>query len=531
MTKGKSSGTYVVDAGFNIVNFNQTAKDIYPMLKTGEKCYKALMNGTEPCTTCPIVREVMGPQHYEDPIRHIDETVDCVDMPLPDGSIGHALIFSTVEENGLEPRFEIDTLTGVYTKHAFYHHCSNLLQRDEESDYAMVVSDIENFKLINAAFGEDAGDRLLQYLGQTFREKAEGGICGRIAGDEFAVLMKLDDAWNKDRFQAMMKDVEKGAPIDNVVIRYGIYEHVDRRLPMSQICDRAITAVKSIKHNYQKFYATYDGPVSQKQYRSQMYESRFMQAIRDHEFVLQYQPQYDARTRLLTGAEALVRWREADGRLVPPGEFLPVFEEDGLIERLDAYVFETVLLEQKKLIEQGVSVLPISVNLSRTSMYGPDIAARYAETARRFGILPRLVPVEITETAAVSSVSIKPLAEAFHEEGFSLFMDDFGSGRSSLNSLNILPFSLIKIDKSLVDFIGNPQGNKVIESTIALAKDLGLTVVAEGVENETQLLFLREKGCDIIQGYYFSKPLPVEEFEELLRQNNVPGHREIRREA
>ena len=591
MTKRKSSGTYVIDAGYNIVNFNQTAKELYPSLAIGVKCYEALMQGNSPCATCPVAKGVMGPKRYVDPIRHSWETVDAVELPMPDGSIGHALVFSTSTENeragatemsGVSTlSFEEDALTGVYTKHAFYHHARAYMDEDPTAQYVIVLSDIENFKMLNAAFGEEKGDELLHYLGQYYKEKSKGGICGRLTGDEFVVIMRVEPehlcheaevlaaekemsagrigSWNQDNgtspretkntdeaskhtatvtedwkkhwIDAMTKEIEANSPIENVIVRYGIYDHIDTSLTMAQICDRAIVAVKSIKHNYQKFYATYDGPVSQRHYRSQLYESKFRDAMNKHEFILQYQPQYDANTRVMTGAEALVRWRRPDGGLIPPGDFLPVFEEDGLIEQLDAYVFIMVLAEQKKLIEQGVEVLPISVNLSRNSMYRSDLADRYASMAKQYGIAPELVPVEITETAMVNSISLKPLAEAFHRAGFALFMDDFGSGRSSLSSLNVLPFSLIKIDKSLVDFIGNPQGNKVIETTIDLAKDLGLTIVAEGVENEAQLEFLRQKGCDIIQGYYFSRPVPVEDFEELLKKRSVPEQRANQREA
>lgn len=231
-------------------------------------------------------------------------------------------------------------------------------------------------------------------------------------------------------------------------------------------------------------------------------------------FIAWYQPKYNPYTGNVVGAEALLRWKTKDGHLLRPGQFLRAFEEDGMISWLDEHIFRAVCSFQQKRQEQGLPMLPISVNLSRSSMQALDIAERYKTIADECGISPKLVPIEITESAAVSTRAIKPVADAFYEAGFPLHMDDFGSGKSALTELNMLHFDVVKLDKSLIDYIGEGHGNLVLLYTIALSKELGLHLVAEGVEKQEQLEFLKENGCDTVQGFYFSKPLPEDAFEQ-----------------
>lgn len=270
----------------------------------------------------------------------------------------------------------------------------------------------------------------------------------------------------------------------DVVMKFGVYEHVDRSITVSHMCDRALLALKSIKHNYSRTIAKYNGPVSQHRLRAQTYEARFQAVLQNKKFVVWYQPKYNPYTEKVIGAEALVRWEAPDG-MIFPGEFMEVFESDGLIGKLDEYVFRSVCNHQKKWKDLGYELIPISVNLSRYSLYASDIVARYKSIVDECGIDPKVVPIEITESAAIASLRIKPIADAFYEAGFRLHMDDFGSGRSSLNGLNVLHFDVVKLDKCLIDFIGDKNGELILIYTMALGKELGLQLVAEGVENET----------------------------------------------
>ena len=798
-----SSGTYIIDSDYNIVNFNETAAALYPVLRKGEKCYRVLMNRDCPCDVCPVFNGIKGPRTYLDPIRHLYETVDAVDIPMEDGKTGHALVFNTVGEreqlakelptdaqglhllgiinalskdvsdlyevnretrevivyrasdqaigvtvknqnsviyddamgayithnvhpedreemrritdfdtlcemlsggesfiyhyrvyrdgevhyyymkcarNGgaqsftsiifaftnedayinknqikeiLEPgtvkrrrkilivddneinreilkellhddydieeaadgneayeilkkkyrklasilldlvmpncdgfqflarikdnpifstipvivltgsfdknqeercldlgavdflikpynpaimkarlhnvirmremaasldAIEIDEQTGLYTKQAFLHHAKILLESNPNDSYDVVISDIENFKLVNSIYGEETGNEVIKRLADFTYEYCQNGISGRYGGDQMISIYKSPAYKAIIESKSVIQAFKNSVPVHGLVIKFGVYEHVDRKIPIAQICDRALMALKSIKHNYSRMVAKYNGPVSQHQLMAQTFETKFSEAIRNNEFVVWFQPKYDPYTEKVVGAEALVRWKTSDG-MISPGNFLDVFEADGLIEQLDEYVFRLVCEHQKKWKERGQEMIPISVNLSRRSLYASDVVARYKQIAADCDIEPEYVPIEITESTAIASVRIKPIADAFYEAGFHLHMDDFGSGRSSLNGLNVLHFDVVKLDKSLIDCIGDKNGDLILTYTMALGKELGLHLVAEGVENEKQLSFLKENGCDVIQGYYFSKPLPVEAFEQKVKDN------------
>lgn len=258
--------------------------------------------------------------------------------------------------------------------------------------------------------------------------------------------------------------------------------------------------------------------ISQNQRISRIYEARFADALKKKEFILWYQPKYNAFTEKIVGAEALIRWQTSNG-MISPGDFLEVFEEDGLIRPLDEYVFKEVCMFQKKRLENNHTLIPISVNISRKTLFEPGIVDTYKKIADSYGIDTKYVPIEITESVALTNKRIKPVADSFINSGFELQMDDFGSGESALNALNMMHFTVVKIDKSLIDFIGEKNGDLILNYAMALGKELGVQLVAEGVETVKQLEFLRKNNCDIIQGYYFSKPLPSDEFEAKLDAN------------
>ena len=222
------------------------------------------------------------------------------------------------------------------------------------------------------------------------------------------------------------------------------------------------------------------------------------------------------KTESIEGAEALVRWKKSDGTMISPGEFIPLFERNGLIVRLDEYVFRKVCQIQRERMERGERVLPVSVNLSRATLHHEGIVERYAQIVYDSQVPFEAVPIELTETAALYSIQIQGLTEKMVDVGFLLHMDDFGSGYSSMTSLNVLPFRVLKLDKALIDFIGNSRGDQVIQHTSALAHGLGMKVLAEGVEVKEQVEFLRTMECDEIQGFYYARPLPLEVFSQLL---------------
>lgn len=422
------------------------------------------------------------------------------------------MITETIDE------IEMDDLTGVYTKQAFLYHAKTLLDTHPNKRFTILILDIQNFKIYNEIYGEAKGDELLKTLTQCIKDQVGNGLCARYGADRFICLIESKDDRAVQELTRKIQSQVTATASENVVLKFGIYENVEHDLTIARMCDRALVALKSIKHNSERSYAFFDEPLAQQQYKAQMYESQFKSAIDNNEFVVWYQPKYNPYTEKAVGAEALVRWKKQN-RFISPGEFLPAFEENGLISQLDEYVFEMVCKQHAKWKEMGKDLVPISVNLSRTSIHQIGVAKRYKQILDSYGLPTSAIPIEITESAAIGNMEITPFVNAFNELGFQLHMDDFGSGNSSVAGLTMLHIDTVKFDKSLINFIGDEHGNLVLMYTIALAKELGLHVVAEGVETKEQLNYLKDIGCETIQGYYFNKPMPVDAFENEMKKN------------
>lgn len=409
---------------------------------------------------------------------------------------------------------EYDELTGLYIRQAFFHHAKTLMRFKQEEKFHVVVADVKNFKWINGTYGEKTGDQVLTYLGDTYKSHVHKGMVARYGGDQFVAIIYGDIKIRPEQVERAICEIEEKAPIPNLVVNYGIYEDVDKTLSLTLICDRAFLALKSIQDDYEHQFAFYDKEMGRKHSQERMMENGFDDAIRNEEFVVYLQPKYSVATEEIVGAEALVRWKKEDGTMVSPGEFIPLYEKDGLIVRLDEYVFRKVCELQRDHMKAGRKLIPISVNLSRASIHYENMIQRYVRIVEENGIPFSAVPIELTETAALYNMQIKELTEKMVEAGFELHMDDFGSGYSSMTSLNQLPFDTLKLDKSLIDYIENSRGREVIRHTIALAHSLGMQVLAEGVEKADQVEILRTLDCDEIQGFYYSRPVPWQEFDE-----------------
>lgn len=254
--------------------------------------------------------------------------------------------------------------------------------------------------------------------------------------------------------------------------------------------------------------------------QNSMIEQEFDRALKEQEFLVYYQPKMNSVTEEVCGAEALIRWQRKDGSLVPPSEFVPLYEENGLIKELDEYVFRQVCRYQRMCMEQNKELLPISVNLSRVSIMDTELAERYGRIMMAYGIPFSCVPIEITESADIYSQQISETAKKMIQSGFSLHVDDFGTGYSSLASLDNIPFTTLKIDKQLIDKLDQPRGRVVVEQIVRLAHLLDMNVVAEGVESREQLELLKQMDCCEIQGYYYARPMPISEFEQFMSEKS-----------
>ncbi len=384
----------------------------------------------------------------------------------------------------------------------------------------MVSLDLSEFKLLNSICGLPKGDLVLKAVWQVLcSHLSKDEPAAHVAADRYVMFMQASSREALlERIKAITKDITElstGLNTIQLMPYYGIYETTNLNKP-EECYTRSLQAKKLVKDNPVKNWAFYEDVDLAAQTENKQLIDHFEEAIKNHEFEIWYQPKYDTESRSIVGAEALVRWRKSDGTLIPPFRFIPLFERNGMIVILDEYVFTTVCQQIKDWEKQHKRVLPISINISRASLYYDYIVDRYTEILKEHNIKPSRIPLEVTESATINNQQIQDLVNRFRAEGFPIYLDDFGNGYSSLATLNMLQFDTIKLDKSLVDFIGDTNGEKLLRYTIKLAKSLGMRITAEGVETENQVDFLHSLHCDEIQGYFFSKPLPLEEFSKLI---------------
>lgn len=386
----------------------------------------------------------------------------------------------------------------------------------------MVSMDIRSFKMINSVCGGEKGDEILAKIYGWIRDViAPEDLIAHVNADRFVMFFPRQEqesvAEKLTSINLKIAEEIKTMEVPQIFAYYGVAKY-ESDASFETVFSDANFARDSIHDKKDVIYSFFDKCATEHILEDKKIEDSFEDAIENHEFEVWYQPKFSPDTRMIVGAEALVRWRRPDGSLVSPGKFIPIFESNGMIRILDEYVFREVCREQKKLKDSGYTIFPISVNLSRASLYAVNLVEHYKNITDEIGVDSKMVPIEITESATIDDDSVRELAEEFYQTGFPLHMDDFGSGYSSLASLNRMHFDVLKLDKSLIDYIGNFGGDQLIKHTIALAKDLGMHVTAEGVENERQVEFLQEQHCDSIQGFYFSKPVPQQEFEHMLEK-------------
>lgn len=286
------------------------------------------------------------------------------------------------------------------------------------------------------------------------------------------------------------------------------------------MCDRALTACNSIKGKYGISFAYYDDTFRQKTLSEQFILDGMRVALKEKQFVVYYQPKYALSTEEIIGAEALVRWQHPQKGLMSPAEFIPLFERNGFITDLDIYVWDAVCSDLNSWIREGKHIIPISVNVSRTDIYNPELPDILCALTDKYGIPISLLHLEITETAYTEdSDQLINTVNKLIELGFLIEMDDFGSGYSSLNMLSELPINILKLDMSFINESANDRKKRILRVITYLARELNLPVVAEGVETEKQVLLLRELGCDYAQGYYYARPKSKEDFIKLMQED------------
>lgn len=445
-------------------------------------------------------------------MHHVQRIILFVILTALSGVVAYLYIYHLQNKELIRLAYQ-DSLT----KGDNYARFKENIKRHGNASGFYIALDLSEFKIINATCGVNKGDEVLKMVWQIIISCLRSGeFAAHIHADRFVLFLKsksqVDLETRLDRLVQKLTNISVLLNVPKIFPVLGIYHSTDHS-EIEQNYGKAVQAKHLIKANRSRHYSFFDELDMQQFAENRQLEDSFDEALQNGEFKVWYQPKVHPEDARILGAEALIRWQRPDGTMLPPGKFIPLFEQNGNIAILDEYVFRTVCEQQKKWLKSGAKMYPISVNISRISLYFTNLVGKYKRILDSFDLNPKYVQLEITESATIANSEISRLIEQFHLAGFTMLLDDFGSGYSSLSSLNVMHFDTIKLDKSLIDYIGDKNGEKLLHYITRLAQSLGMSITAEGVETSEQLTFLKNLHCNDIQGYFFSKPLPLSEYE------------------
>ena len=512
------------DGGFSL------SRNCYGIWNAEQKCLNC--SSSAACRTgCHQEKE----ERFQDKVFHIQSNP--VKLRLPDGGSYEAVVelVSIEEDRDGRPandreaenvghkaaHYEAlhDNLTRVLNAGAFYELSRELILNKPENAWVMITANIMNFRFINALFGVLKGNDALIRTGALLRRIAEGsgGLCGRLGADQFALLLPrqaYDEAALLNAARALSEAFNSG--IFTFHIHFGVYEVLDASIPISVMCGCANSALRTIRESMKETVAYFDEAIRRRNLFEQEIISSFDDALQEGQFRVYLQP-LAGEGGALHGAEALVRWHRPDGSVVMPGAFIEVLEQAGLVHVLDMYVWEQAVRRLRRWKDAGRGDLPISVNMSAKDFFNIDVYTVLTELVRTHGVPSGMLRLEITETALLEDPEAgNSIVERLRDEGFLVEIDDFGKGYSSLSMLKDIQADVLKIDMSLLHQIDTKHRNRIIlESVIDMANSLGMEVITEGVETRAQVEALTDMGCRYFQGFYFSKPVPADEFERM----------------
>ena len=453
--------------------------------------------------------------------------IDFIPKPYPAPDVIQARVIRTIElseDRDIIQSTERDTLTGLYNKEYFYRYAQQYDQFHKDQEMDAIIVDINHFHMINERYGNAYGDEVLCRIGDRLRETVyeSGGIVCRREADTFMVYCP-----HRSDYKEMLENASIGLADDDsgnnrVRLRMGVYSNVDKDLEIERRFDHAKLAADTVKNSFTKNIGIYDNDLHERELYAEQLIEEFPGAISENQFQVFYQPKFDIRpdTPILVSAEALVRWIHPTLGMISPGIFIPLFEENGLIEKLDEYVWRQTAKQMAKWKQEFGYLIPVSVNVSRIDMYDPAIVDKLTGIVNEYDLTCTDMMLEVTESAYTEeSEQIIEVVTELRKLGFRIEMDDFGTGYSSLNMISNMPIDALKLDMSFVRNAFKEGGNtRVMEVIIDIADFLNVPVIAEGVETEQQLDALKRLGCDIVQGYFFSKPVPSKDFEPFILQ-------------
>ena len=503
-----------------------------PKLSSGESIFiEDLENVKE---TMPVEYEILKPQNIHTlivfPIILSNTLKEFIGVDNPNikdakdvirllAALGSYL--GTTRENAavyakLEYRLNYDSLTKAYNRYGFYKNAQKLIKEHTDTEYCLILSDIKSFKLINEIYGENIADKILIDEVNIIRQKMKGNsVLGRLNGDIIAMVIPKEYLSEKE-FSDMIKLLSDRYSNKNfrLHIYLGVYYIKDVNETIRQMVDKVSLVIMKSKGNMSNYILYYD----ENSYRNDIFKQQligeFETALNENQFCMYLQPQTDKDGNML-GAEALIRWNHPNMGLIMPGAFIECFEDAGLIYRLDNYIWEEAAKQLKIWKDSGYNYY-ISVNISAKDFYHIDVYQTFKNLVSKYGIDTDKLHIEITETAlSEDKQAAHKTIERLHDEGFIIEIDDFGSGYSSFNFLKDVCADVIKIDRVFLKKSSHEErGEQILRSIISLSHDIGMDVITEGVENVDQLSMLAKMNCDWFQGYYFSKPIAVGDFEE-----------------
>ena len=413
---------------------------------------------------------------------------------------------------------KIDSLTGLLCEQEFDEAVAAVLELREPKNLYILHIDIDNFSFYRSVHGKEAADTALKYVAFGIQDFFDGRILAcRNTSDHFYVFAEGDLTKAFETILQWYDVLMHLIAVHAITMHFGIYTVKDPTIPVSEMRSYAKVATRSVKENYGNLIGVYNEDLFMQQQTRMELASSFETSLKDKRFVVMFQPKYDACSERIAGAEALVRWQQEDGTLTSPAEFIPVLEHTGLIPKLDFYVFEEVCKTMSNFFRKNIQVVPISVNFSRINLYNPGFCNKLKNIASQYGIPHKSLEIELTESAFFENEKIlTDVAKCLRKDEFRVSIDDFGRGYSSLNLIKEESFDVIKIDQSFLQGENEGTARMILKTIFTLTRELRLETVAEGVENRTQLEFLRNSGCDLIQGFFFSKPVSNVEFENML---------------
>lgn len=419
---------------------------------------------------------------------------------------------------------EMDVVCNISNMNSFITDAGIILNKKSNDKFALLHLDIDKFNMVNDRFGHSSGDEVLWEIGRLLNStfKQEQIYC-RTYADNFSVLFK----YKLNQSELLKKVLSISTEIENLniwsmlnikpVITTGIYFIEEEDCDIRIAIDKAKLAKKSIKGGYKSCYAIYDESMRKMLIEEIKIEDDMYYALENNEFKVFLQPKINLSDGFISGAEALVRWDHPTLGFMPPIKFIPIFEKNGFITILDKFVFEHVCVNLRKWLDSSYDIVPISVNVSRLHFQSSNFVKDYKNIMEKYNIPIGLIEIEITESVVFGNTSeIFSIMKSFRENGFNISMDDFGSGYSSLGLLREIPIDTLKLDKTFLEHIEDYNARMIVINVVNLAKNLKLSVVSEGVDSDGQVEFLKKIGCDMAQGFIFSRPIPIIEYEKLI---------------